>query len=308
MNLQDKRNPAASVRTRLVQLAREQGEDPMQLLVRYATERFLYRLSHSAHRSRFVLKGARLFELWTGERHRPTRDIDFLSCGSPEVAELLPVFQEICSQIIPEPDGIVFPLDRISGVPAREDREYQGASFKLIALLGTAAIPIQIDLGFGDAVTPEPQLTSIPTLLDTPCPQLLVYPRETVIAEKLQALTALGMANSRMKDFYDLWYLAQRFDFDGATLAGAISATFARRKTLIRAEPPTAFTPEFFDDPGKRVQWEAFVKRSRLTGEGTSLPEVVAALRTFFLPILTAAATNQALSSTWRAASQCWES
>lgn len=307
MNLQDKRNPAASVRTRLAQLAKAQGEDHMQILVRYATERFLYRLSHSAHRSRFVLKGARLFELWTGERHRPTRDIDFLSSGNPQVAELLPVFREICGQEVPEPDGVVFPFDQISGEPAREEQDYQGASFKLIALLGSATIPVQIDLGFGDAVTPSPQLTSIPTLLNTPNPELLTYPRETVIAEKLQAMTALGMANSRMKDFYDIWYLAQRFDFNGATLAAAISATFARRKTLIRAEPPTAFTPEFFDDASKRVQWEAFVKRSRLTGEGTSLPEVVAALRTFLLPVLTAAATNQAFSSTWRATSQRWE-
>lgn len=307
MSLEGKGDPAESVRARLLRITKERGEDHQQVLVQYATERFLYRLSLSPYREKFVLKGARLFEFWTGERHRPTRDIDFLSHSSPLVSELLPIFQEICATTISERDGIVFPPDRISGEPAREGQDYQGASFKIAAQLGSAVIPVQIDLGFGDAVTPGPQIISLPTLLSMPNPRLLAYPRETVIAEKLQAMATLGIANSRMKDFYDVWYLAQRFDFDGVTLSAAVKATFERRKSGITLKAPIAFTSAFTSDAGKRVQWNAFVKRNRLTGEGTTLQEVVEVLQIFLLPVLKAVASDQVFTSTWRSEVQVWE-
>jgi hypothetical protein len=189
----------------------------------------------------------------------------------------------------------------------REHQEYQGLTLKLKARLGTASIPLQVDFGFGDAVTPEAEVAALPVLLDLPAPSLLTYPRETVIAEKLQAMVSLGMANSRMKDFYDVWYLARRFDFDGRLLTRAVEATFRRRKTQLPSHPPTALTPEFHADPGKQTQWSAFVRRSRLTGQGTSLTDVAELLRDFLVPPLLAAHAGREFDHSWIARQSAWQ-
>lgn len=294
-----------SIRNRLAALARERGENTQFLMERYATERLLYRLSLSPYAERFVLKGARLFQIWTGETHRPTRDVDFLGFGDPGVEELIRTFHEICTQPVPE-DGIAFPTEQISGSPAREDQEYQGATLRIEAHLAGAVLPLQIDFGFGDAITPAAEEIELPVLLGFPAPRLRSYPRETVIAEKLQAMVFLGIANSRMKDFYDLWYLSQRFDFDGRVLARAVRATFDRRATDLPQYLPLALTAEFSSDINKQQQWSAFVRRSRLTGEGTQLPQVIKQLELFLAPPMEAARESSDFPSTWDCQAGRW--
>jgi predicted nucleotidyltransferase component of viral defense system len=230
VSFREKKNPAASARDRLLVLARERGEDFQLLLTRYGLERLLYRLTHSPHYDRFVLKGAMLFILWSGNPHRPTRDVDFLGSGDSNEAALLKVFRDLCAMPDQE-DGVTFDPETVRIAPIRDDTEYGGMRVTLTGRLAGARIPIQADIGFGDAVTPKAVEMEYPTLLGGPAPRLWTYPRETVIAEKYQALVSLGMANSRMKDFYDLWVMARDFDFQGESLATAIGNTFARRRT-----------------------------------------------------------------------------
>lgn len=208
-------------------LSRERGEDFQLVLTRYGLERLLYRLAKSPHAKEFVLKGAMLFQLWTGEPHRSTRDLDLLGMGDPSADRLRQLFQKICSLSVPD-DGLVFLTDAIQAELIKKADEYQGIRLRIEACLGSAHLPLQIDIGFGDAITPGPQVVTYPTLLEFPAPQLNAYPRETVIAEKFQSMVQLGIANSRMKDFYDVWTLARQFDFDGNGLCEAIRATFQR--------------------------------------------------------------------------------
>ncbi len=306
MNDKPPRNVPASVRDRLLRLSRERGEDFQAALTRYANERLLYRLSLSPHRERYVLKGAKLFEIWTGEIHRPTRDIDFLGFGSPVVAEVVANVREICTWSAPVDDGIAFDPASVMGAPAREDQEYQGVSIKLNAHLAGAKVQIQIDFGFGDAITPAAAVTEIPALLDFPSPLLRVYPRETVVAEKFQAMVALGITNSRMKDFYDIAYLAQRFDFEGDLLRRAIVATFLRRQTEVPTELPLALTAEFYEDPDKQQQWKAFITRSRLSGDMAQLGNVIQCLQSFLMPPSRSAAFAEALNLQWDAGAGKW--
>lgn len=209
---------SASVRRRLLNRAKAKGEDYNFTLSQFAIERFLYRLGVSVHKQRFVLKGASLFCLWSQEPHRATWDLDLLGRGGGTVAEIEAAVRDICATPVDD-DGVRFDPSSAAGEPIREDQEYQGVRVRLVAHLGQARVPLQVDVGFGDAVTPAPQLAAYPTALEQPQPHVLVYSREAVIAEKLEALVALGPRNSRMKDFYDLHSLALRFDFDGSILA-----------------------------------------------------------------------------------------
>ena len=233
-------NVSASVRQRLLNQARAQGKDYQVLLTRYVLERFLYRLSQSPYRNRFVVKGAILFLLWEGEFHRTTRDLDLLAFDSSESARLEAAVREICAIKIDEEDGVVFRPETVRGRAIREDRIHDGVRLTVEAHLGSARLPLQIDIGFGDAIIPTPEIAAFPVLLDLPTPILHVYPKETVVTEKFQAMVELGMINSRMKDFYDLWYLSRHFAFDGATLLQAIKATFERRGTSLQSERPLA--------------------------------------------------------------------
>jgi Nucleotidyl transferase AbiEii toxin, Type IV TA system len=254
------RNMAASVRARLADLARKEHEDFQLVLTRYAIERLLYRLTRTEYATEFVLKGAMLFRLWADQPHRPTRDLDLLGRGDPSVDRLAAVFRAVCGATV-EDDGLLFDPAAVTAGKIKEDQEYEGVRVECVVRLGQARIDLQVDVGFGDAITPGPVTVQYPALLDLPAPELAAYPRETVVAEKFQAMVMLGIANSRMKDFFDLWVLARSFAFAGPTLADAIRATFVRRKTPVPAAPPLALTAEFGTDRGKVTQWAAFLKK-----------------------------------------------
>ncbi len=293
------RNLAQSVHHRLLNRAREQGEDFNLVLIRYALERFLYRLGRSRHKDRFILKGAMLFAAWTDQPHRPTRDLDLLGIGDSSDAALRQVFSEIVRTPV-EPDGLEFDEGSISISEIREAQNYPGKRIGVRVRLGNARLDLQIDVGFGDAVTPEPAEIDFPTLLDSSAPRIRAYPCETVIAEKFQALVAFGMVISRMKDFYDIWTLSKQFPFDGASLSEAIRATFERRGTAIPEGVPTALTDEFAADRTKQTQWTGFLRRSVLSEKSPSLSGVVYDLREFLLEPLHAAARGEPLAKTWK--------
>jgi predicted nucleotidyltransferase component of viral defense system len=293
------RNLPASVRERLRQIAMARMEDFQLVLTRYGVERLLYRLSRSSHAKLFVLKGAMLFQLWNDQPHRPTRDLDLLGRGGDSVAEVVRAFRDICNQAV-EADGLEFPAESVHGERIREDQEYEGIRVHCLARLENARIPLQIDVGFGDAVTPPATGVRYPTLLEFPAPTLRAYRRETVIAEKFQAMVALGIANSRMKDFYDLWVLARHFAFDGSPVGRAIRATFRRRQTALPTATPLALTVEFAEDAAKRKQWQAFLRKSKLD-EGAGLAEVVVVLHNFLMPPVQALAIPEPFERKWPA-------
>lgn len=231
-------------------LARKQHEDFQLVLTRYAIERLLYRLTRTGYAAEFVLKGAMLFRLWADQPHRPTRDLDLLGRGDPSVDRLAAVFRAVCGAAV-EDDGLLFDPATVTAGKIKEDQEYEGVRVECVARLGQARIDLQVDVGFGDAVTPGPVTVQYPGLLDLPAPELAAYPRETVVAEKFQAMVMLGIANSRMKDFFDLWVLARSFTFAGPVLAAAIRATFARRKTPGACRPAPRPHHRVRDGPGE---------------------------------------------------------
>ena len=293
------KNIAASVRERLYQLAQKRGEDFQLMLTRYGLERLLYRLGRSSYRDRFVLKGAMLFSLWGSEMYRATRDVDFLGFGDSSITELGKVFRELCAVLV-EDDGLVFRAESVVAVPIRGAMEYGGIRVTLEARLEQARIPIQADIGFGDAVTPAVEEIEYPTLLDAPAPKVRAYPRETVVAEKYDAVVRLGIANTRMKDFYDLWVMARIFDFDGEKLSEAIQRTFERRKTKLPESVPTAFTPEFYGDKVKQTQWQAFLSKGLASKDDVLLADVAGVLRPFLLPPTEALVSGIAFKRRWK--------
>jgi predicted nucleotidyltransferase component of viral defense system len=295
------RNTAASVRDRLLELARRRGEDFQLILTRYGLERLLYRLSQSEYCDRFILKGAMLFTLWSDQAHRPTRDVDFLGFGDSSEATLQETFRDLCNAPV-EDDGLVFLADSVRVELIRDATEYGGIRVTLVGDLAGAKIPIQADIGFGDAVTPEPEQIEYPTLLDYPAPCLKTYPRETVVAEKYQALVNLGVANSRMKDFYDLWIMVNQFNFDGVTLSEAIRNTFARRQTPLPTQTPSGLDSEFYSDTQKNLQWNAFLRKGMLFSNSTppSLEEICHLLETFLMPPTQTLENNQTFIERWQ--------
>ena len=245
------RNLAASVRARLLNRARETRQDFNLILTRYALERLLYRLSISPHADQFLLKGALLFDLWFDIPHRPTRDADFLGLGSAELPVLEAIFKNVC--MVDADDGVTFRPDKVHAVEIRKEANYAGVRITLLGLVDGARCSIQVDIGFGDAVTPGPEEARYPVMLpEVEAPKLRVYPRYTVVAEKLEALASLGIANSRMKDFFDLWILSRYTEFDGDTLRRAIRATFDRRKTELPPRVPFGLTDDFARDTQKQ--------------------------------------------------------
>jgi hypothetical protein len=296
-------NLAASILARLLTLAKQRGDDYNLLLSRFGMERLLARVSASPHADRFLLKGALLFALWYDTPHRPTRDADFLGFGPDDEASLVATFRDIAAMDLG--DAIVFAPDSVKAEAIREDNTYGGTRIILVGRLGSARCALQIDVGFGDAVTPGPQTVAYPTLLgDFPAPTLRVYPVYTVIAEKYQAMVMLGQANSRMKDFFDLAVIARRTELDGATLAAAIAATFARRQTALPTEFPLALTREFSDDAAKQRQWQAFLNKNRI--EAASLGDTVALLYDLLWPPTQVAAAGGQATATWRPEGRCW--
>lgn len=276
------RNVGASVRARLQNLAAQKGQLFDILLTRYALERFLYRMSRSQFAGQFVLKGAMLMTTWFDEPHRPTRDLDLLGFGDSGADPMLAVFRSILATPVDD-DGIAFDIAGLRVEQIREELAYGGLRLRTTATLAGARINVVIDIGFGDAVEPGLEEIDLPVLLDLPAPHLRAYPRETVIAEKFQAMVLLGRANSRMKDFYDIWLLSKSYEFDDDRLPRAIAATFVRRKTAIPVEVPDALTAAFASDPMKQQQWNAFVRNLSTVPE--SLEHVVEELRVFLMPV-----------------------
>ena len=290
----------ASIRARLQNLARDSRQNLEELIYRYAIERFLYRLSQSRYQNFFVLKGGQVFAAWGISLGRPTRDIDLYGTTTNTVENLVQMVKEICDHEF-EPDGMVFDSGSVIGQAIIENTDNPGVRLNFWSRLGSARVRMQMDIGFSDVITPKAVSTIIPTLLDMPAPRMLLYPPESVIAEKLQAMVYLGEINNRMKDFYDIWLLSRRFDFDGAILQKAIVATFQNRKTPISIDMPFALTDQFAAQ--KQIQWGSGFLGKFLTdpGELIDFHKVINDLQNFLNPPLIAAASGEIFDQVWKA-------
>ncbi len=294
------KNLPASIRQRLLQVAKSSGRPFQEVLQYYAMERFLYRLSISKHADKFVLKGALMLTAWGASSIRPTRDIDLLGQLPNQVDDLVKVIHDMCVQDV-EPDALVFDPTSITGRVIKEDADYEGVRVTFRGSLQNVPLPMQIDVGFGDVVFPGVFATEYPTILGQAAPKLRGYSRETAVAEKFEAMVKLGLLNSRMKDFYDIWLLSRQFDFDGATLAGAIEKTFTHRGTTVTPEP-TAFSPAFATDGSKVAQWRGFLRKSRLDEAPPELVAVSEAIREFLSAPAAAIRDGRSFTQIWRAA------
>ncbi|MQA91097.1 MAG: nucleotidyl transferase AbiEii/AbiGii toxin family protein [Gemmatimonas sp.] len=280
-------NLPASIHARLLRLAKESDANFNVVLVRFATERLLYRLSRSPHADRFVLKGAWLFYVWDLDR-RVTRDLDLLGFGDARPAAIEEVFRDVLASPV-EPDGIEFDDAQLQVAEMREGAAYPGVRVRVVARLGNARIPFQVDVGFGDAVLNPPPRTALPTLLDLPAPELDVYPVEAVVAEKVQAMVRLDVLNTRLKDYFDLYVLATEVTIDAASLARQIAQTFQRRGTAIPAGEPAGLSDAFASEPERNARWRAFLERSGGAASApASFPEVVDRVRELVLAPLEA--------------------
>jgi predicted nucleotidyltransferase component of viral defense system len=269
---------AHSVQVRLVAHAKKIGVEPNLVLTRYGVERFLYRLSRSLHAERFVLKGALLLMAWLGETLRPTRDADLLGFGDLTDGDLVRILRDVCAMEV-EPDAMTFLAESVQVEPIRVEDAYGGRRAAIEARLGKVRLIVQVDIGIGDAVTPAPEWMEYPGLLDLPRARLRVYPRESVVAEKLHAMVLLGTRNTRMKDYFDLRALAREGALDPHGLVDAIAATFARRRTAVPDGVPSGLSEEFANDGTSQAQWKAFLTRNRL--EGPPFETVVREVREF---------------------------
>jgi predicted nucleotidyltransferase component of viral defense system len=304
---QGDRNPGASVQQKLRNRAKATGENVALLLIRYINERFLYRLSVSQLRNRFILRGATLFSVWTGEPHRATRDIDLLSAGDNSSEAMRRSLMEICQQPV-QTDGVTFLIETLTIEERVTERIYPGLHVEITAALGTARPHLEIDIAFGEATFPLPQEETVPALLDMPAPRLLAYQRETVVAEKCQAMVHLEELNTRMKDFYDIWYLSHIFSFDGRTLVQALQATFERRGEPFPQDGlPIALTDTFAANSDRQRQWISFLRKSELREGGLDMPRLIMELRAFLQPPLQALADGDTFDCIWTPG-QAWKS
>lgn len=292
------KNIAISVRDRLTARARSRRENAQLLMTRYVIERLLYRLSISHFRDRFVLKGAMLFSLWAAEPYRATGDLDLLGIGENVPERLAAIFEEILAVAV-EDDGVVFRAETLRAAAARAEDEYAGVRIDFIAELAGARLPMHIDIGFGDAVTPGAIEIEYPSLLDQPAAHLRAYPPETVLAEKFQAMVALGMFNTRLKDFFDIWAIAGAFNFDGAILAHALQNTFERRQTPLPGETPPALTPAFADE--KQAQWTAFLRRTQIALAPEPFVNIQLQIAALMMPPALALSRGAAFQGYWTA-------
>lgn len=293
-------NTAASIRRKLLNLSRERGEDFQLVLTHYGLERFLYRLGRSEYFNSFVLKGAMLFAVWTEKVHRSTKDLDLLGYGEDSGERLKSLFQQL-GQVEVEPDGLEFDQASVRVEEIRENQEYRGQRVKLSASLERARIHLQIDISFGDVITPEAEVIKYPTLLEQlPAPRIQAYPRDTMVAEKLQAIVFFGMINSRMKDFYDLWIISRQFPFEGGLLVDAMKATFKRRGTSIPDGTPIGLSEEFASDESSEKQWKAFLNRTDMKDDSLDLAEMLDGLQVFLMPPLSAAKKSEVFAQKWQ--------
>jgi predicted nucleotidyltransferase component of viral defense system len=301
MSPEKTKNISASVRQRLLNYARSSGQDFVFVLRTFAMERLLFRLCRSQYVDDFILKGSLLFKYWAGDLYRQTRDIDVLAFKSQSIASLKAIFKDICQISFLDDDGLTYLSNTVKVEEIREDQQYGGYRVTLTAMLGKAKIHLQVDCGFGDAITPEASVHDFPTFLDFPAPRLRMYPKETVVAEKFEAIVKLGEANSRMKDFYDLWVLGCDFSFSGAVLAMAIENTFNRRRTHFPIGTPEAFKATFIQNPMKLTQWQAFVRKTRFVKVEKDFGKTIDLLRIFLLPPLESIQKSKSFKMTWHA-------
>ncbi|GMQ84281.1 MAG: nucleotidyl transferase AbiEii/AbiGii toxin family protein [Gammaproteobacteria bacterium] len=292
-------NIAASVRQRLLNKAREMGHPFSELLQYFAMERFLYRLSKSSHADKFVLKGALMFSAWQAPFARPTMDIDLLGITDNSVDAIVAVTKEICLQEV-EADGLMFDPDSVGGERIVEDADYGGVRVRFRGTLGTARITMQLDIGFGDVVVPKPEMADYPAILDLPTPRLRGYSRESAIAEKFEAMVKLGVLNSRVKDFFDIWLLSRQFDFDGGMMALAMKETFATRGTTVPGDP-VSLTDGFAKEASRQTQWQGFVRKNRLQNVPASFADIVEAIAVFLGPITRVLAAGEGFQGSWKA-------
>ena len=287
MSVRNVTNHAASVYSRLKNIAHDRRLDFARLLTRYSIERFLYRLGESSYADHFVLKGGNLFIIWqNGDTPRTTMDADFLFFGNASEEHLKRIFADLAATDICPDDGMRYAPETINVAPIREETEYGGTRITLNAYLGTARIPMQFDLGIGDVITPGPEMSVFPVLLPLPAPRIKSYPAATSIAEKVDNMIIRELDNSRMKDFYDIWLLTTLFDFNLNELREAIHNTFSRRGTKLTETTPVALTNEFAGNKMKQVQWKAFLRKSGLSNAPQDLHAIIARLVAFLLPAL----------------------
>ncbi len=291
-------NIPASIRAKLFNKSRETKRPFLELLQYYAIERFLYRLSISDHSHKFFLKGALMFRAWKAMDHRATMDIDLLGKTTNSVENLEKICREVCEESIALDDGMFFFSNTVKGEVIQTEAEYEGIRVGFIGELNKAKISMQIDIGFGDIITPKPQLFSYPTILDLPAPQLEGYTIESVIAEKLETMVKRGITNSRMKDFFDVWTLSKQFPFNGKILAQAIRATFQQRQTPIDSSPE-CFSNAFACNPTKIAQWKSFVHKNQLSLAPDSLGIAINQISQFLTPILESAFSDEFSKLTW---------
>jgi hypothetical protein len=290
-------NVAASIRQRLFNQSKSEKRPFNEFLQYYAMERFLYRLSRSGYVEQFILKGAMMLRAWRSPEFRPTMDIDLLGKSSHEVAYILKQIKEILAVNV-ETDGLIFNPASVRSDPIDEDANYHGIRIRFQGLLDSARITLQIDIGFGDVVYPKPEMLDLPTILDSPVPRLFCYSRESAIAEKFEAMIKLGVLNSRMKDFYDIWLLSQTFNFEAKTLAEAIRLTFHQRETSF-PESIAAFSEDFVR--AKQIQWKAYRDRIKQNQIPTSFSEIAASIEGFLAPLVHALSTDDHWPESWEA-------
>lgn len=294
----NKSNIEHSVRQKLLNVSISKDVDYNIVLIWYGLERFLYRLSKSKYSDQFILKGAMLFAVWAKQPLRPTKDLDLMAYGDASANYLTKVITEICQTNVDD-DGIAFDTDSMEINEIREDQEYDGQRVKLLAKLGNAKIRLQIDIGFGDVVTPAPTQIEYPVLLESSAVSIKAYSKETVVAEKFHAMVILGIANSRMKDFYDLWIMSKQFDFDGSLLTEAIAATFKRRTTPLPDDLPLALTEDFSSDTTISQRWKAFANKLNHPEEMPPFNQIISEIKDFIATPLDSAKLGQALDKKW---------
>jgi len=290
----------ASVRSRLQNKAKETNRPFAEVLQYYGMERFLYRFSKSEYVTKFVLKGALLFFAWQIPERRTTLDIDFLSCFDNQVENIEAVVRSVCDQTV-EPDGLIFDAKTVQGHKIKEDADYEGVRVKFIGFLDRSRIPMQIDVGFGDIVYPKAKVIDFPVILDFSRPHLKGYPPESVISEKFEAMIKLGLLNSRMKDFYDIWLMLRQFDFSGSNLTQALKGTFKHRKTDLPTGKPL-FVEEIYDEKSDRqTLWKAFLRKGDIEQAPERLAMIAKEIEHFLIEPLRALDQGTTFDRKWKA-------
>lgn len=298
---------AASIRARLLNHARQHGDDYQRILTRFAIERLLFRLSQTAAGEYYVLKGAMLFATWPENAFRPTGDLDLLGSGSPDPDAMAALFADICRIEVPE-DGITFNPETLTVDPVRDTDKYQGVRLRLKGELARAIIPVQVDIGFGDRVHPPPNRKDFPGLLpELPPASILMYPPETVVAEKFEGIVRFGAANGRVKDYYDIWVTMYTFEFDLSRLTEAIIGTFRRRETAIPTQLPEGLAKPFAQSVEERGLWNGFLRRTPPNLDPPSFEELLDELQRFFGPIISGLELPEAANGQWDPLNRTWQ-